>query len=240
MIARPTLIRNAMRIAVMSTVLFLNFGIFIGFASQANAQNLEGCIRSANGNTVCPGSLSYPITQVLDAGAVFAALLKLLVGIAVTASFLFFFWNLAKYIRDEEDKEKAKTKMGYSLAAIFVIVTLWGIIGFVRGVLGVGTGEEQVNTVLLPDVGTFRCQGNNVFIKYQTKTGKPTTNATGEKGFCVPENKVKSECCKGVQPPNNTGITLCKESGKCHLDASDEGCEKVTNVANYNNYKCDF
>ncbi|MCY4577145.1 MAG: hypothetical protein OXB96_01770 [Candidatus Kaiserbacteria bacterium] len=88
----------------------------------------------------------------------FAALLQTLVGIVVTAAFFYFFWNLVKYIRDEEGKDEAKTKMGYSLGAIFVIVTLWGIIAFVRGILGINT-EDAVNTIDIPRVNFIKDDG---------------------------------------------------------------------------------
>lgn len=100
---------------------------------------------------ICGGTIGYAITNFYEGASLFSVLLQTLVGIVVTAAFFYFFWNLVKYIRDEEDKEAAKTRMGYSLAAIFVIVTLWGIIGFVRGVLGIGSGDA-VSSIDLPGV----------------------------------------------------------------------------------------
>ena len=107
---------------------------------------------AGGGPPICGGTLTYAINNFYEGANVFGVLLQTMVSIVVTAAFFYFFWNLVKYIRDEEDKEAAKTRMGYSLAAIFVIVTLWGIIGFVRGVLGINAGEV-VDDLTLPTVG---------------------------------------------------------------------------------------
>ena len=232
--------QSIMRFAMIGATMFISITIF---ALHANAQPQDSIPipGSTTGAVAERGTLTYPITQALEAANIFAVLLNVLVGIVVTAAFLYFFWNLVKYIRDEEDKDKAKTKMGYSIAAIFVIVTLWGIIGFVRGILGIGTGEEQVNTVLLPGVGTSRCSGNNVYVRYMSKDGSPTKSPTGEAGFCAPRNKVTSACCNGVVPPQKTGLTLCKNASKCHLDGEcPQESDRVADVASINDYACDF
>ena len=103
------------------------------------------------GVAICSGTIEYTVSNFYGGASVFGRLLEVMVSIVVTAAFFYFFWNLVKYIRDEEDKEAAKTRMGYSLAAIFVIVTLWGIIGFARGVLGI-KNEETVGGINLPTV----------------------------------------------------------------------------------------
>lgn len=103
------------------------------------------------GTPICGGTIGYAISSFVQGASVFSVLLQMLVGIVITAAFFYFFWNLVKYIRDEEGKDEAKTKMGYSLGAIFVIVTLWGIVGFMRGVLGIGNGDA-VSGIDLPTV----------------------------------------------------------------------------------------
>lgn len=113
---------------------------------------------SVSDTPICSGTLTYAISNFYEGANVFAALLQTLVGIVVTAAFFYFFWNLVKYIRDEEGKDEAKTKMGYSLGAIFVIVTLWGIIAFVRGILGINT-EDAVNTIDIPRVNFIKDDG---------------------------------------------------------------------------------
>jgi cytochrome b len=62
------------------------------------------------------------------------------VGLAVVV----FFWFLIKFIvkgGDSADEKNAGIKgMGYSILAIFVMVSIWGIIGAMGGMLGIGQG----------------------------------------------------------------------------------------------------
>lgn len=82
----------------------------------------------------------------------FGTLVSLGTTIAVSLAFFFFFWNLFKFIRaaDPDSKEEAQGKMVWSLVAIIVIVSLWGIISFVRSVFGFGSGVGEENDVFFP------------------------------------------------------------------------------------------
>lgn len=70
------------------------------------------------------------------------------VGVAVIA----FFWYLIKFITkggvSATDKEASLKGMGYSILALFVMVSIWGIIGALGSMLGVGQG----GTVPIPGV----------------------------------------------------------------------------------------
>ncbi len=243
MTPKQIFIRKTLYIAIIGAALFLSFATLSLVSLPADAQGSEECIIPPGGTKeVCPGSISYPIAQLFDASNLFAGLLRLLVGIVVTAAFFYFFWNLVKYIRDEEGKEEAKTKMGYSLGAIFVIVTLWGIIGFIRGVLGVGVGEEQVNNIALPEVGSQRCGGGSVSIRYINSEGRPARNADGNSATCVKESDLKSPCCKN-QTTEKKGYTKCKKADgvtgstdKCDLVSGD--CPADTNKSRLLTFDC--
>jgi uncharacterized membrane protein len=68
-------------------------------------------------------------------------LAPLLVGIAVLA----FFWYLIQFIWSGKDGDGEKRKgsmagMGYSIFAIFVMVSIWGIVYFIAGIVGVTPG----------------------------------------------------------------------------------------------------
>lgn len=64
----------------------------------------------------------------------------LAVGVAILA----FFWYLIKFITQGGESSDAKSAslkgMGYSILAIFVMVSIWGIVGALGGMLGVGQG----------------------------------------------------------------------------------------------------
>lgn len=65
--------------------------------------------------------------------------LPIVIGLAL----LGFFWGLMKFIfaaGDEEKKAEGKNIMIYGIVALFVMVAVWGLVGFIAGALGIGTG----------------------------------------------------------------------------------------------------
>ena len=136
-----------------ATLLFL----VSGFAQSVLAQGKSSFVGD--------DSLSLAVGGVGKGVETFGTLVSLGTTIAVSLAFFFFFWNLFKFIRagDADSKEEAQGKMVWSLVAIIVIVSLWGIIAFVRSVLGIGPGKandvEVSGTVLrgsrVDDGGNF-------------------------------------------------------------------------------------
>lgn len=66
-----------------------------------------------------------------------------LVPFAVTVAVLAFFWFLIKFIMsggDPEGKTASLKGMGYSVLALFVMVSIWGIIGLVGSIFGINQG----------------------------------------------------------------------------------------------------
>jgi hypothetical protein len=62
-----------------------------------------------------------------------------LVPVVSTLAILFFFWGLAKYILaagDPESKADGKKIMIWGIIAIFIMVTLFGIIGYLQSAVG--------------------------------------------------------------------------------------------------------
>ena len=111
-----------------------------------------GDIQLDTGDCLRQGSLSHTLARANTSLNIVGLLVNTLITIVIALAFFYFFWNLVKYIRDEEGKDEAKTKMGYSLGAIFVIVTLWGIVSFLRNVLGV-ENESAAPSITIPAVG---------------------------------------------------------------------------------------
>lgn len=72
--------------------------------------------------------------------------LPLVVGLAL----LGFFWGLVKFIwGGDGDKEKAKSTMIWGIVALFVMVSVWGLVNFLGSVVGV---QQQGGTVNVPTV----------------------------------------------------------------------------------------
>lgn len=66
------------------------------------------------------------------------------IPIAIALAVLFFFWGLAVYILnasgDPGKREEGRTRMIWGVIALFIIVSIWGIVGFLGSLLGIGQG----------------------------------------------------------------------------------------------------
>lgn len=71
-------------------------------------------------------------------------LVNRLVPFAVGLAVLAFFWFLIQFIwkgKESPDKQKeTMAGMGYSILALFAMVSIWGIIGLLGSMLGIGQG----------------------------------------------------------------------------------------------------
>lgn len=104
---------------------------FIGIAT---AFLIPGSVAFAAGNT-----LQSLITDVQD---VITSLFPILVGIAV----LFFFYEIIMLITKGKDDPKKKadaiTGIIYSLVAIFIMLTFFGLVKILASTVGVDTGDS--------------------------------------------------------------------------------------------------
>lgn len=79
------------------------------------------------------------------------AILNALVPLLITAAIVVFFWGLVTYIfnqSNEDKKSQGRSVMYMGLIALFVMVSVWGIIK----VLGNTLGIEQGGQVPVPQV----------------------------------------------------------------------------------------
>ena len=66
-----------------------------------------------------------------------------LVPFAITLAVVVFFWFLIQFIMKSDDPGKRADSlkgMGLSIVALFVMVSIWGIVGFVANLTGIGQG----------------------------------------------------------------------------------------------------
>lgn len=78
-------------------------------------------------------------------------IINALLPIVVALALLFFFWNLVKFIfnaGDDEARAEGKKSMLWGILTLFIIVSIWGIIGF----LGTATGIDQGGSAPVPGV----------------------------------------------------------------------------------------
>jgi hypothetical protein len=89
------------------------------------------------------------LSNLLDS---FGGLIDVATPIVVGLALLAFFWGLAKYIfsaGNEEAKESGKNIMIWGIIALFVMVSVWGIVRFIGSALGIQEGGTvDVPTVL--------------------------------------------------------------------------------------------
>ena len=81
-------------------------------------------------------------------GSLLSRALPLLISLGV----VWFVWNVFRYIivQNEEEKSKAKTQMIWGIVAIFVMVSIWGLVGILINTFGTGGGS--VSTPTLPTI----------------------------------------------------------------------------------------
>jgi hypothetical protein len=88
-----------------------------------------------------------PINDIQGLISAVGSLVLLLLPISAAIAFLIFFWGLADFILhsdDEKTHEEGKNRMIWGVIILFVIVSIWGIIGFFQGDF---FGGPPVNTV---------------------------------------------------------------------------------------------
>ena len=77
-----------------------------------------------------------------------------LVPFAVGLAVLAFFWYLIEFIwkgaADPAKRQESLKGMGFAVLALFVMVSIWGIVGFAGSLLGIGQG----GTVPIPGIPT--------------------------------------------------------------------------------------
>lgn len=77
---------------------------------------------------------------------VFASLVNQLIPLTMALALLAFFWGLVKYIwssGNEEGKADGKKIMIAGIVGLFVMVSVWGLVGIIAQTFGVRTGGTQ-------------------------------------------------------------------------------------------------
>lgn len=66
----------------------------------------------------------------------------LLIPIVIGFAFIYFVWGLTKYITAEGDEKRSEGRsiMIQGIIAMFVIVSIWGLVDFLGNLLGVTSG----------------------------------------------------------------------------------------------------
>lgn len=82
-------------------------------------------------------------------------IVNMLVPLVSTLAIVFFFYGLAMYILNsgnEEKKAEGRSIMIWGVLALFVLVTIWGIIGFLQKTVGNTAGPVGDLQINIPDI----------------------------------------------------------------------------------------
>lgn len=134
-----------MKKIIISTFLLIT-SVSIFAQAQVTGGSIGGTINGnpisiSFGNSQNLGVNNGPVLGLINlAQLVVSRLGVLMIGLAVLA----FFWYLVQYIWKGDEspgkRQEGLKGMGYSILALFVMVSIWGIIALMANILGTGVG----------------------------------------------------------------------------------------------------
>ena len=109
----------------------------------------------ADGTVGLPGRTggSGNVTDVYTLKAKLIDILNLTVQVLIAAAVVLFLFGVVKYIASGEDETKrkeAKSYIVYGIIGLFVMVSVWGLVGILTGTFGVNIGPPVDIKNLLP------------------------------------------------------------------------------------------
>lgn len=110
-------------------------------ASSVSYALAQGSANITIGQTATQGQVNGG--ALLSLLALAQTLVTRLVPFAVGVAVLVFFWFIIKLIAAKDDatgKQAALKGIGYSILGLFIMVSIWGIIGLLGSMFGVGQG----------------------------------------------------------------------------------------------------
>ncbi len=75
-------------------------------------------------------------------------ILGLLMPILITLAVVYFIWGMVQFIGksgSEEGRTEGRQRMIWGVVGIFVIVSVWGLVGFINSSFDVGFGGPRTN-----------------------------------------------------------------------------------------------
>lgn len=90
---------------------------------------------------------NFNFDPIINIVLVIQRIINLAIPIAVSLALLYFIYGLAQFILksgSEDAKEEGRRKMIWGILALFVVVSVWGITGFLARIFGVESRGEKV------------------------------------------------------------------------------------------------
>jgi len=82
--------------------------------------------------------------------ALFGSWLKLALPILISLAVVWFVWNIFRYIiaGSEDDKKAARVGMIWGIIGIFVMVSVWGLVGILQSTFGTSGASANIGDQL--------------------------------------------------------------------------------------------
>jgi pSer/pThr/pTyr-binding forkhead associated (FHA) protein len=100
----------------------------------------SGFFSLGSGATTNTGNTSQLSGLIVSASRLIGMMVPVMISLAVLAFFAYLVRFIWKGAEDPKAHAEGMKGMGYSLVALFVMVSIWGIINFIGTTLGVGQG----------------------------------------------------------------------------------------------------
>lgn len=75
---------------------------------------------------------------------VISNIMRIAIPLLITAALLFFIYGVVKYViaKNSDDKGEARSVIVRGLIGLFVILSIWGLVGVIQSTFGIGSGGD--------------------------------------------------------------------------------------------------
>jgi|AntRauTorckE6833_2_1112554.scaffolds.fasta_scaffold114318_1 hypothetical protein len=73
---------------------------------------------------------------------VISNIMRIAIPLLITAALLFFIYGVVRYViaKNADDTKEARSIIGRGLIGLFVILSIWGLVGVIQSTFGIGSG----------------------------------------------------------------------------------------------------
>ncbi len=125
-----------------------------------------------------------------------SSLIALLLPIVVALALLYFFWGLAQFVLvsgDDKSIAQGKNKMIWGVITLFVMISVWGLVGLLQSELGIRANQSAPTIPTLPGFGSSASTGTNG----SGASGNPS--GSGDTPICPPCSNFPDPACPGLE-----------------------------------------
>ena len=152
-------------------------------------------------------------------------ILTSLATLLMTAAFVLFFYGVVIFILgrvsnkgDMKSIEKGKEFMLWGMIALFVMVSVWGIIKLAQGLFGVDSNEIKIAPVQFASLDMTNPNSSNTSNTNPLNNNNDSTKDTNKPqgSACTGKPGSQTECASGLYCRDNNGIPVAEGvSGTC-------------------------